>query len=546
MRISFICWLFFILSHLGFGKYANAQDTLFVKSLHLKGKVHNICTDGEWLFIRIGDSIYRRDNEEIIYVTRGHSKYSWISNDEKDGKVYWSHNPILLKQQQVPQSKVENILPGPYNANITMVQLKNVLYVCYNGVVLEYRINNLVKMAYKGRSVRHIYSEDGLRIISTYSGVFGEVFEDFFSFSSTKLENYSNGEFVRIGNQYFLCQDALLSYKKDSNILELFMMFQNGQDIRQIIEFNGVIVGVFTNGIFTIDLEKKAITSTIISDTLSNAAIIGNELICVNKAGTIYRVSKEYNVEKIQTDYNFNDIELISNTIFLGGDYGLYTLNNNSVSVVANFEVMEMINYNDQLIFSNNNGLYTWLDSKIEPIYTGVEFNRFALAYDKALFYAGSVNGLYFISVHDLDAWLNYKITNQQVKSVGKIFNFNYVIIIGVLLFLLGIILWKNHKIKKSVIQKRLIKPQFSESLLKEMIKKDKNILSVTDLADAVGLSTVHLNRKLSKSNTTALEIMKEAKKELALQLYERGVSIDNISKRVGYSKRYIKEYFLK
>lgn len=548
MRIKRLCWLFLILSYLGSEKSVHAQDTIFVKSISLKDKVHNISSDEVHLYLRIGDSIYRRENEENIYVTEGYSRYSWISNDDNNGKTYWSHNPTILKQQQAARREVENILPGPYNANITTVQLKNTLFVCYNGVILEYKINNLVKKAYAGKSVRHIYSVDGLRIISTYSGVFGEVFKDFFSFSSKELEKYSNGEFVRIGNRYFLCQDALLSYNKDSNSLEQFMVFPQGQDIRQIIEFNGVIMGVFTNGLHIIDLEKKAISSTIISDALSKASIIGNELITVTKAGTIYRLSKDYTIEKIETDYNINDIEVVAKTIFLAGDYGLYILDGNSVSLVSNFEVIEMINYNDRLIFSNNNGLYAWINSTIEPIFTGVEFNKLALAYDKAIFYAGSVNGLYYIPVHDLDEWLNSKMANQLVEPVGENYSFNYLIATGVLiiLFLLGIILWNNYKNKKNIIQQRIIEARFSESFLKEMIKKDKKILSVTDLADAVGLSTVHLNRKLSKSNITALEIMKEAKKELALQLYESGVSIDDISKRIGYSKRYIKAHFLK
>jgi len=527
---------------------SNGQDTLFVRSLPTKSVVHNITSDGQQLYLRIGDSIYRREKGKLVFISKGHLRYSWITHDNINNSSFWSHNSLLLEPQVTPQNKIKNILPGPYNSLVTSVRLKNILYVCYNGNVLEYRINNLVKLAYPGSSIRHVFSEDGLRIISTYSGVFGGLFDDFFTFSSDKLENYSNGKFERIGEHYFLCQDALLSFNKETASFEQFMMFPQGQEVRQLIDFNGATVGVFTNGLYIIDIEKKAIIKTLVNDAISRAEKIGNELIAVTREGTVYRISKLYEIETIKTGYSFNDLEAIDGTIFLGGDLSLYTLQDNKVSIVTNFEVIEMINYKDNLIFSNNDGLYTWLNASIIPIYTGVEFNKLSLGFDNALFYAGSVNGLYYMSIFELDAWLNDKKEINQLKNNKISYNPFYFVSIGLLFitFFFGLVLWKKYKIKKSIVEQRFIETQLSETYLKEIIMSKKNILSVSDLAEELKTSTVQLNRKLARSNISALNILKETKKEIALEMYKNGNSISSISKRVGYSERFIKENFLK
>ena len=538
------CFLYF----LGIATTAMGQDTLFVRSLSLKGIVHNISTDGQQLYLRIGDSIFREENEKIIYVTKGHYRYSWISNDHNDNSTFWSHNPLLLEQQVTPESQIGKILPGPYNSLITSARIKNTLYVCYNGNVLEYRINNLVKLAYPGSSIRHVYSEDGLRIISTYSGVFGGSFDDFFTFSNNKLENYSNGEFEKIGERYFLCQDALLSYNKEAAKFETFMMFPQGQLVRQLIDFNGAAVGVFTNGLYIIDIEKKAIVKTIISDAISRALKVGEEIIAVTIDGTIYRISKQYDIETIRTDYSFIDVEVIADTLYVCGNSNLFILKDDSIKIVANFEVIEMINYKEHLLFSNNEGLYAWLNSAIVPIYTGVEFNRLSLGYDNALFYAGSVNGLYYMSIFDLDSWLKDKSNIDPIENDSENYGPFYFINIGLLLcaFVLSIVFWNHYKNKKSIIELRNNDLQFSESYLKELIVNNKNILSVTDLADAINTSTVQLNRKLGKSNTSPLKLLRESKKEIAIEMYRKGASMESICKRVGYGERYIKKNFLK
>jgi AraC-like DNA-binding protein len=152
------------------------------------------------------------------------------------------------------------------------------------------------------------------------------------------------------------------------------------------------------------------------------------------------------------------------------------------------------------------------------------------------------------MSIFELDAWLNDKKEINQLKNNKISYNPFYFVSIGLLFitFFFGLVLWKKYKIKKSIVEQRFIETQLSETYLKEIIMSKKNILSVSDLAEELKTSTVQLNRKLARSNISALNILKETKKEIALEMYKNGNSISSISKRVGYSERFIKENFLK
>lgn len=455
---------------------------------------------------------------------------------------------FISENNIIPEQRIKHILPGPYNGFITAAQINNALFVCYNGIVLEYHINDLVSLAYKGISVRNIYSNSGLRIVSTYSGIYGGKFEDFFEFTTQTKGGYSNGEFVKIRSQYFLCRDNLMQYDESTNSFETFLNFNPGQDIRQLIEFNNVVFGVFTNGLQAIDLESKTLLEEYIEDEISRAVKVGTKLIVVTRTGNIYMLSEKFEIEIIKTDFSFNDLEEIDGTLYLGGDAGLYKLEGNKIVSLLDFEIIELINFNGNLIFSNNTGLFAYINSRAVPIVNGIEFNRYGLTYDNALFYAGSINGLYYMSVFKLGAWLKDQKNITFLKEDNDIFQLHYLYYFLFIIFLIitVIIILTKRKKKGLLILKRNSEIEFSETFLIDLIKENEQIISVADLANKLQTSTVQLNRKLAKKNTTALEVLKDAKKEIAIELYKNGASIQKISNRVGYSERFIKQNFLK
>lgn len=376
----------------------NAQDTLFYRSLSIDSYVSNISTDGNDLYLRIGDSVYSYSNSQIKYITQGAWRFSWIRKNEFADNYYWSHDSYVTKQYAVKYNEIKNILPGPYNGFITKALINNKLFICYNGTVLEYNINSLARLVHKGKSVRHIYSDGQIRIISTYSGVIAEnTVENYFNFKGEKIANYSNGELAKVGSDYYLCRDhTILKYNRKQNNLEAYHSFPNNGEVRQLIAFADKIVLVSLESVTLLDIEKREASKPLIKDKITRAKKIGSELIVISRTGTIYRISKHLNIEKIETNFSFEDIEKVNDEILIGGKSGLFKLLNNTLTNISSVtEFYELHNYKGFLIYSNFNGLYAWINSFPIPIVRNVEFNRYALNHDNQIFYAGSINGLY-------------------------------------------------------------------------------------------------------------------------------------------------------
>jgi hypothetical protein len=527
---------------------ACAQDTLFSRSHSIDKYISNITTDGSDLYLRIGDSIFNYLDGDLNYTTQGALRFSWIEQDSYQGKHYWNHDRIIQGKNSIAEQEIAHILPGPFNGFITKAEIGNKLYLCYNGSLLEYEINTLSKLRYKGSSVRHIYSDDGIRIISTYSGVFGGKLEAHLEFDGKKIGGYSNGEFVKVKSKYFLCRDNnLYQYNKEQNQLELYQIFPIKHEVRQLIEFADSVFVVFTDGLALLDLINKSVSEHLIEDQISRAMSTGSELILVSVTGSVYRVSDKLKIRKIETKYSFEDVQSFNGDILIGGKSGLFRLMDDEIQLITNAtEFYELHEFYGHLIFSNYQGLYARVNSSHIPIISNVEFNRYGLAYDKELFYAGSINGLYTISVSKLRTWLDNLDRMQEFKEKNE-FNWNYALIFVTVLTMsiTAVFLFTKSRNNKKVNSRRFRSNDISIDSLIQIIR-DHKILSVEDLANHLDISKVQLNRKLSKYNTTALKVLKYGKKEIAKEMYTNGLPLEKISKRTGYSIRFVKENFLK
>jgi AraC-like DNA-binding protein len=526
-----------------------AQDTLFIQSHDFEKYVNNISTDGQNLYLRIGDSIYSYSNGKKKYITTGALRFSWIQKNAYADNYYWYHDEQIPKIYSSSNDNLNRILPGPKNAFITKARLNSSLFICYNGNVLEYKINELPKLEYYAKSIRHIYSDDNLRVISTYSGVFSEKIagKNKLDFNGEKIFPYSHGEFTKIGSDFYLCQSTkVYKYNEEENKLEEFQNFKENGLVRQLIEFGNNVFLVSLEGLALLDLENKKVSEPLIKDKISRATKIGSELIVVTKTGAIYRVSNKFKIDKIQTNFSFEDVEQVNDEIFIGGRSGLFELKGQQLINLNNaIDFYELHEFNGYLIFSNFNGLYAWINSSPIPIVSNVEFNRYALNHDKLLFYAGSINGLYVIKTYDFDKWLSaqkikniYKINNDSRVKIYSIYGLLILIIISLTI----ISIRYRNKLQKRALQRT--EKDFSIEFIEKIIR-DYKIVSVEDLANHLNISRVQLNRKLSKKGKTALAVLIDCKKEIAIEMHQKGLSIKDISSRVGYSERYIKEKFL-
>ena len=525
------------------------QDTLFNRTIPLNHYVNNISTDGQILYLRIGDSIYSYSNGKKKYMTTGALRFSWIKKNDYADNYYWYHDEQIPKRYSTSNDNLKGILPGPQNSFITKVRINNSLFICYNGNVLEYIINELPKLVYRGKSTRHVYSDNNLRVISTYSGVFSEKIteKNKLEFNGEKIFPYSHGEFTKIGSDFYLCQsDKVYKYNEEENKLDEFLSIEENGQVKQLIEYGNNVLIVSLEGLALLDLENKKASETLIKDKITRAKKIGSELIVVTKTGAIYRVSEKFKIDKIQTNFSFEDVEKVNDELFIGGKSGLFKLKGNQLIKVNNsIEFYELHDYKGSLIFSNFNGLYAWVNSSPIPIVNNVEFNRYALSHDQQILYAGSINGLYIITTGQFDIWLK----NQHEKKLFDINKHSKIknnIIYGILILIIISLIIISFRYRTN-LQKRSLKlteNDFSIEFIEKIIR-DNNIVSVEDLANFLNISRVQLNRKLAKEGTSGLKVLKNCKRKIANEMYKAGVPVENISRKVGYSPRYIKENFL-
>ena len=538
--------LFVTLLILSFNSFA--QDTTFVRSLATHGRVSNISTNNNYLYARINDSIYKWDNGFIPFA-EGKLKYSWIVQVQDE--LIINHSDYLTKPDYVdPKALVSGLLPGRVIYDITSVTIGNSFYLSYNGIILEYRINPYVEVLHPGISVRHVYSEPDLRIVSTYNGIFMDTIKNVFSTNKLGSVTYSSGELSKIDSYYYLCQNNLLRYNESEKKFEIWINTEGESRFRKLFKYENKIYGLFKNAFGQIDLEKRIVTEYYSDAIFTDYEIFDRKLFLSSlDEGLFVFEPDEKKMKKINPISSINDLAKKEDELFLGTDDGLFRLNLNKGTLETVFEgesVIQIAFYNEDVIFTNNDGLSAYREDGFLPIVENVEFNKMALSIDDHFLYAGSVFGLYTIKSGKLRKLLeteSMSIIDNKIQKEFNIYSLILIIIINVILLSVGVYFGiKFSRTKQIALQSSTVID--NESVV-ELVRKDKSILSVQDIADNYDTSITQLNRLLKKENTIALTLLKSVKKDIAIEMYEEGKSLDEISKRVGYSIRFVREKLL-
>ncbi|WP_033957844.1 hypothetical protein [Psychroserpens jangbogonensis] len=535
--LYFLVFLFFLIT-------AEAQDTIFVKSLNVSN-AKNVTTDNKDLYFRMDNKLYyfNLEKDKPIEQAKGNLKYSWLEfNSDSQEYVVMNSNYIPLNRQ-INCKYYENIIPGFCNKQATVARVNNNLFICLNGKILQYRIDTNYKIEHKGRSIRHVFSEPGRRIISTYSGVFSDSL--WTQFSNIKIKGdleYSNGELSKINGNYYLCQDDLLKLNINNSTFENVLATENGPRTRKLVDFKGVFYAMYNSALGIIDLDNSINNKILINDDFTDIQIHQNKLYACSTNGNLYIIDSKGSIDVYTFDYSFNDINIDGSEIYLGTKTNLVRLNENlGLDVVfKNEEVIQLMFLDDSLLFTNNRGFHIFLDGQINTIIDNIEFNKFALNFDDNYIYAGSVNGLYIIEtstmreviIPNLLDKIYIKNDSSLPKYAYSIITFSLSIIIIILSFWFVLKRGKEKNLKQTI----------SSEIITQIIEEKPKVKSVDNLAEYLNTSVVQINRNLKKENTTALKILIIAKKKIARDMLKQGASIKDISKRVGYSERYVKE----
>ena len=538
--------MFVTLLILSFNSFA--QDTTFVRSLATPGRVSNISTNNNILYARINDSIYKWDNGFIPFA-EGKLKYSMAIKGQKELIINHSNH---LNNEDYTDLKVlaSGLLPGNIVYDITSVTIGNNFYLCYRGIVLEYIINPDIEVFHKGKSVRHVYSVAGLRIVSTYDGIFIDTIFDVFSENKLGSTEYSSGELSKIDSYYYLCQDNLLRYNEIGNKFETWINTEGNPRIRRLFKYENKVYGLFDKAFGQIDLEKRIVTEYYGHAVFTDYEIFDGKLFLSSlDKGLFVFEPDEMKINKINAISSINDLVQNENQLFLGTDDGLFRLNFDKDSLEPVFEgksVVQMVFYNEDVIFANNDGLTAYTKNGFLPIVENVEFNRMALSIDQHFLYAGSIFGLYTLQLGKLTNLLKTESVRIEDDKSQKEFDVSYLVLIIVIsIIFISVIVYFVIRISRKervVLQSNTVID--AESVV-ELVRNNKSILSVQDIADNYDTSITQLNRLLKKENTIALTLLKSVKKNIAIEMYEEGKSLDEISKRVGYSIRFVREKLL-
>lgn len=537
------------------GSNVKAQDTIFNRSLNLPLYAENVTSDGNTLFIRSSDSIFSWDNFKLEFIALGNLNYSWL-NSRNQKEISFTHSEHIPKSNLV-NSQFSPFLPGVYNGKISSARIKDKLYISFNGNILEYQIYSHLQRFLKGTSVRHIYIEPGItQVISTYDGIFvdllvgdNEIQLNRKSYQSP-IPGYAGGSFNKIGNKYFLCQDDLLEFNMESKSLDIRMNTEGQARFRQLFEFNNEVFALMTVGVNKLDVKNFEFEDILFqNEEITGYVILNDEVVFSSYEKGLYTLDTTYKIRNIGAPRNINAIIDYHENLLLCTDKGLYEFNIESGTYkrITNKRYLHtIVKYKNGVIFSGNRGLYWYDGTNVTSIIEDIEFNKLGLTIGYNCLYAGSINGLYYITSSDLLYLTEESKTEIQEKSISlNETRSSYLIWILGFLILGGVIIYMIFKINRKETTKPTTNKEITVANVKLAVHQNESIKSVGHIASYFNTSVSQVNRRLALENTSPLECLKEAKSEIVIQMNQDGKTIEEISKRVGYSKRYIRENFL-
>lgn len=520
------------------------QDTVFVKSLTIKD-VSNITTDGKNLFVRVNNTLLRYNTNKDNFKKESNCKlkYSWLVYDKSMGSYVITNTKYIPADQGIDCGNFEKLLPGVCNKTATLAKVDDLLYFAVNGKVLQYRIDDNYEVFHKNKSIRHIYLENGNRVISTYSGIYVDsLFNEFSKIPIGRSNFYSNGEFLKLGEHYYLCQDNLLEYNPLKADFKTILKTENGPRLRKLIEYKSYIYAMYDSALGILSLDDSTQNRILRNDSFTDIIKFKDKLFACSSTGKIYEILSENDINIYTSNKEFNDFSISNDRLFLSANDGIYEFDKNYKlnNYIIDVEAIQSLFIEDKVVFTNNNGLYVGKKGFYKRVVNDIEFNKMALNMDANYLYAGSVNGLYVIKRSRLNEviLLNMK-TNNVIRTDNS--TLIYVIIFASCLFLVSALFL----IKKTRQNKDFKREKLTSNKIRDLIYEKPQIKSVQNLSDFLKISSVQINRDLKGENITALKLMKSVKKEISKEMFENGKSVEEISKRVGYSMRYVKENFL-
>jgi AraC-like DNA-binding protein len=533
LRSGILYCLFWLASFNGF-----CQDTVFVAKHFFSTPVRNVLKVNEDLFVKTGDGLYKLDGKR------------WELQKMKFEKGYLFYDKGFIEADYLPDKYVFNAKPMAYLIpqksidNASKADLGSRLFVATGGSLFEYFINNNYWHGYEGASVRDIFLEDGLKVISTYSGIFVN--------DSIKLKdpNYSNGYLQKIGNRYFLSSDNLYEFKPPAELRKI----PSGVNVfagysRKLMEFRNNLYALNTKSVNRMDTAFN-LMPVHQGYEYYDMEVVGDRLLFCTQSGEVFAYDGNKVQLLVKLDTRIRDIYAFKNTIYLSSDKGVYTIEGLDPKTLSTFQetpftVMVLVDALRNTWISTENGLYLLPDKKKDPILyiKDIEFNRGALTLRNDSIWVGSITGLYVIDCYDVvKSFLPVYFNRIKADQTQQIIRWAIYFLAIVVVFAGSAFVYREYQKRnaKFTLPQKEIGPALTLEQVAEDIRTN-NIMTVEGLAEFYKTNTVQLNRQFKAFDTTPGKFMKAVKIEYAREMLDNKVSIEDVVSKIGYSASFIK-----
>ena len=517
------------------------QDTVFFAKHSFKTPVRNVFAANGEVYVKTGDALYQL-NDEI-----------WKDLEMTFKKPYVFFRNGLYESDFIPNTELFDI--GPMKGLIpqrgefiaTAARLDDRLFVSTGSALFEYKILPYFRRTHHNRSIRDIYIEPGLKVVSTYSGIFVN--------DTIKLSypTYSNGALAKIGDRYFLPWDDLSEFFPPDAVISI----PQGSGpfpgkAREIISWKGNLYSMNTQSVSLVADQEFDLLPIHRGEEYLDIETLGEKGILFSTFSGKCFFWDGSDVELLaELPTKIRDIYVEGPQVFLCSDDGLYALNaleSNSLQKLYSipYVVAAQLDELGNLWISTENGLFV-VDTEFSEnpisVIPQVEFNREAILLDGQTLHVGAVDGLYHIDTYEIKkAFLPKVVSSVPILDFKSTFVRMVIAVALLILGLVAFLLWK--KFHKAPTTEVLIgsKKEYTMEDFEHAIS-EKNLATVDALAEHFETNTVQLNRIFKSFDTTPGKFLKKVKLNNAKELTKQGTDWEEISKKTGYSVSFLRKH---